>query len=197
MDESHDDSLKPKRLKEDDDSSVVNTSQDDATVHMPNCPNKEKPTESGQTYGDQPKKDHDDGDGSKAEFKSEQRKPIHNYNNERNGKPESEKMKDSKENSRESPEIIDKSSGSVQGENDKMGSKQVQRDSVEAASKQSVEFGHWEGGYCDAEVGQLKDTCAVILPQNTTGSYLEAAKTNLSPCDVGPPLPQSTRVRNI
>ena len=209
MDESHDDPFKPERLKEDDDSSVAHTSQDDASGHMPNYPNMAKQRENGgQTNGGQQKKDRDDGDSSKAESESEQRKPIHNYNNnERNGKPESEKMKGNSsayskvESSRGSPEIIDKNSGSVQGDNDQMGSKQIQGDRSHAWPKQlkhgSFQSGYWKDGQGisreshEVEIGQVRASCTANEPGNTPRSYSQVTKTNI------PREPfQLTQVRN-
>jgi hypothetical protein len=138
MDEGHGDPLKPKRLKEDDDRSTSDVSQD-GTTNTPNDPNMEKQKDS-VTNGDQEMKNDVVEYNSQVLSASGQRKTTHNYNNnEKSGKPGSSTDNHKVKGPRDSSEIhgnLGQNFGSAQGKNKQMEGYQIQKHCVQPGSAQ-------------------------------------------------------------
>jgi hypothetical protein len=180
---------KPKTPTEDDDRSEARTSVDDARALGPDFPRENIQINANQ----QKKEDRNVGGSGQAESESEQIKPTYNHISHecRNGESELVKKGNNAENSkvvtsRESQEINDKRSGTVQGENDQKGSQQVQRNRSQEETKEMkhsnpVEYGsggqrNSVGDHGVGLIGQGKFTFTVT-EENTQKSYSQAART--------------------
>ncbi|CAB4035949.1 Hypothetical predicted protein, partial [Paramuricea clavata] len=162
---------KPKTPTEDDDRSEARTPVGDARALGPDFPR-----ENIQTNADQKKKeDRNVGSSGQPEWKP-------TYTHSRKGEPELQKKKgNNTENSkvvtsRESQKINNKTSGTVQGENDQLGSEQIQQNRSKEETKEMKHSNPFQYG-SSGQRNSVRDHTFTITEENTQKSYSQAAHT--------------------